>query len=43
MQVIDYVGQFRKKPTDVKALEHISESPDLRKTIYHDYPVMSKL
>lgn len=43
VQMIDYVGQFRVKPTDQQVLEHISETTDLRKTIYQDYPVMSKL
>lgn len=43
LSVIEYLGQFRMKPTDANIFDKATEIEDLRKSIYHEYPVMSKL
>jgi len=43
MEVIEYLNQFRMKPTDAAIFDKNITNANLRKTIYHDYPVMAKL
>lgn len=43
LELIDFVGQYRMKPSDASILEHVSEKEDYRKQIYHEFPIMSKL
>jgi len=43
MEVIEYLNQFRMKPTDAAIFDQNITGESLRKTIYHDYPVMAKL
>ena len=42
-EVMEYLGQFRKVPTNDDVFDNVGTVKDLRKTIFHDYPVMSKL
>lgn len=41
--LIDFLGKFRQIPTEKEVFDKVGEVKELRKTIYHDYPVMSKL
>ena len=43
LQIIEYLNQFRMKPMIETVLDMADENYDLRKILYHDFPVMSKL
>jgi hypothetical protein len=42
-EVISYLGEYRMKPTESQIFEKVASTPDLRKTVFHDFPVMAKL
>lgn len=43
LKVIEYLSHFRMKPSDNSLVEEISSEGDLRRNIFVDFPVMSKL
>lgn len=43
VKLIDHVGMFRMKPQDADILENTSQHENLRRKLFHDFPVMSKL
>lgn len=43
LQIIEYLNQFRMKPMIETVLDMADENYDLRKILYNEFPVMSKL
>ena len=42
-EAIDFVGQFRMKPTTQSILDEVNPESDLRRMIFQEFPMMSKL
>ena len=43
LKALDFLGQFRMKPTISSLLDSVDSGQDIRRTLFNEFPIMSKL
>ena len=43
LKALDFLGQYRMTPTASNLLDNISSGQDIRRSLFNEFPIMSKL